>query len=97
MTSMVLGHIFEVSNTRGTAGFTSLLGVTVWRVSGLTLHHWAFGLSPNPLMHGLPEHQVWQIGCCRLNRSQIKADPLSTMAQLISTPSELWQIAVTRW
>ncbi len=42
-------------------------------------------------------NQDRQIGCCRLNRSQIKAAPLSTIAQLISTPDELWQIAVTRW
>jgi hypothetical protein len=37
-----------------------------------------------------------QIGLCRLKRFQINAAPLSTMAQFISTPDVLWQIAVTR-
>ena len=36
-----------------------------------------------------------QIGCCRLNFGHTKAVPLSTMAQLISTPAELLQMAVT--
>lgn len=35
-----------------------------------------------------------QIGCCRLNFGHTKATPLSTIAQLISTPAALSQIAV---
>ena len=44
----------------------------------------------------LQDFQDRQIGRCRLNLSHNTAAPLSTMAQLISTPDVLWQIAVTR-
>lgn len=52
----------------------------------------------NPLLTiGGPTNQpLRQIGCCRWNRSQINVVPLRTMAQLISTPSSLSQMAVTR-
>lgn len=40
--------------------------------------------------------QARQIGCCRWNRSHTNVVPLRTIAQLISTPSSLSHMAVTR-
>ena len=43
----------------------------------------------------LQDFQDRQIGLCMLNRSQTTAPPDRTIAQLISTPAEFQQIAVT--
>ena len=42
-----------------------------------------------------PEPRQVQIGCCWLNFGHIKAVPLFRIAQLISMPAALSQIAVT--